>query len=492
VQAKAIYILLAVYAIAGIVTIIIFNGTGDNGDSIMHYLFARYAPVHPELYFDHWAKPLFVLISSPFAQFGFIGMKLFNLCVNLLTFHLTYLTARSLSLPNPLLSVVFLLFMPLYYILTFSGLTEPLFAFFLIGAVYLAVQRKFLLAAIVVSFMPFVRSEGLIIMIVFGCWLLVKKQWKYLPLLLTGHLVYSVAGYFVYHDLLWVFTKIPYSSLEPKYGSGPLLHFIFQLNYVIGIPLYFLLVAGILSYPWHWFRSYQNQDRFQPGSSYQDRLNLQPVNQKSVVIYSDETILILAGFFLFLIAHSLFWYLGIFNSMGLKRVLIGVAPLMSLIALRGYNLITAELFTKYKLAGQITGGMLLAYLLIFPFTHNPAAINWNQDMKLTREQALAKAVASYVKANPVQLQNKLLYTHPYLSEVMNIDHFDERRRQDLTFQNIDQMQSGDKLIWENWFAVVESKTTLERILNSPGLVREINFSSKSEGREVKFVVFRKE
>ncbi len=463
---NAIHLLLAFYAVAGIVTMYLFDGTGDSGDSIMHYLFARYAPAHPELYFDHWAKPVFVLISSPFAQFGFIGMKVFNLSTSILAFQLTYLTAKSLNISNPLLSVVFLMFMPLYYILTFSGLTEPLFSLFLIGGVFLAVHRKYIAASVIVSLMPFVRSEGLIIMIVFGIWLLVRKQWKYLPWLLTGHLIYAVAGNFLYHDLLWVFTKIPYSNLDSKYGSGPLLHFVYQINYVIGIPLYFLTVIGIISYGWHW-------------------------SKKNVVIPVQETILVFLGFTLFFIAHSLFWYFGIFNSMGLKRVLLGVAPLISLIALRGFNFITLEAFHGYKIIGRITGIMLVAVVVLFPFSGNPAAINWKKEMKLTSEQSMARAVAGFIRENPVQPNNKLLYSHPYLSVALNLDHFDASRRQDLNLQNLEFLQPGDKVVWDSWFSIIENGVPLDNLLGRDGLVREIDFSSKVEGQEIRFVVFRR-
>ena len=464
---NSIYILLALYAVAGIVTIILFDGTGDSGDSIMHYLFARYAPVHPELFFDHWAKPIFVLLSSPFAQFGFTGMKLFNLSVSVLAFYLTFLTARELKMPNPILSVVFLIFMPLYYILTFSGLTEPLFALFLIGGIFMAVQRKFIAAAVIVSFMPFVRSEGLIIMVVFGLWLLAGKSWKYLPWLLTGHLLYTVAGFFIYNDLLWVFTKIPYSSLEPKYGSGPLLHFVNQLNYVIGVPIYFLTVAGIISYLWHW-------------------------TKKTILITPSETILVVTGFLLFLIAHSLFWNLGIFNSMGLKRVLLGVAPLISLIALRGFNFITLELLPGYRIAGRITGVLLVAVVAMFPFSGNPAAIDWNREMKLTREQTMARVAAMHMLEHPVPPRHKMLYTHPYLSEAMQVDHFDKKLRLDLNKHTLNTLQPGDKVIWDNWFAVIETNVSLDELLGMQGLIREIDISSKTGDREIRYVVFRKE
>ena len=394
-------------------------------------------------------------------------MKIFNLCVSILAFYLTFRTAEQLGIRNPLLAVVFMIFTPLYFVLTFSGLTEPLFALFLIGAVYLITRKELLIAAIVVSFMPFIRSEGLIIMIVFGFYFLVTRQLKYLPWLLNGHLVFSLAGFVVYHDFLWVFNKIPYASLETKYGSGPVLHYVFQLNYVIGIPLYFLLVAGLISYPWQYLKT-------------------------RTPLLREEYILVVFGFFAYLIAHSVFWYFGIFNSMGLKRVLLGVLPLICLMALRGYNFIIDGISAKINIAGMVAGSLLILYVLIFPFTHNPAAINWKKDMKLTGAQKMAAAVGIYIKENPVAPGARLLYFFPYLSETLKIDHFDSLRRVDLSLKNISTLHKDDRIIWDNWFAVIEAHVTLETLINTPGLFHEIDFTSKNEDREVRFVIFRKE
>jgi hypothetical protein len=458
---------LAAYSLAGLLTIILFDGTGDDGDSIAHYFFARYAPAHPQLYLNHWAKPLFVVISSPFAQFGFIGMKVFNLCVSILTFYITFLTARLIGIRNPLAVVVFLIFTPLYYVLTFSGLTEPLFALFLIGSIYLATQKAMLPAAILVSFMPFVRSEGLIIILVFGLYFIVIKQWKYLPWLILGHIVFAVAGFFVYHDFLWVFNKIPYASLTQKYGSGPLLHFVYQLNYVIGVPLYLLLLAGFWSYPWRLIK-------------------------RKATLLPEEYFLVVGGFFAFIFAHSIFWYFGVFNSMGLKRVLLGVLPLICLMALRGFNLLTEELPAGHKHVRIIAGSLLILYVIIFPFTRNPAAINWKKDMSLTGEQKLAKGVAAFIKENPGAPGSRLLYFYPYLSETLKVDHFDSLRRVDLSIKGLSDLYPDDRIIWDNWFALAEAHVTLEMLAKTPGLVREIDFTSKTDGREVRFVIFRKE
>ncbi len=466
VSRQAVFLLLAAYAFAGLLTVFLFDGTGDDGDSITHYLFARYAPAHPELYFDHWAKPVFVILSSPFAQFGFSGMKFFNLSVSLLTFYLTYRTAERLRIANALLAIVFLVFTPLYYVLTFSGLTEPLFALFLAGAVFLVVHRANLAAAILVSFMPFVRSEGLIIAGVFGLWFIWSKQWKCLPLLATGHLVFSLAGFFVYHDLLWVIRKIPYATLDSSYGSGPLLHFTFQMNYVLGVPLLGLFVAGLAGYFVHFIK-------------------------KTGQVKAPEAILVLFGFFAFFIAHSLFWYFGLFNSMGLKRVLLGVIPLMALVMLRGYNLITVELTGNRVLIRNILATVILAYTILFPFTRNPAAIRWDSEMRLTGGQKIAGAIANYMRENPMPA-GRLLFNYPYLNVTLHADPFNHERFPGLSAASLNEMQMGDLVIWDNWFSVVESGVTLETVEQTPGLRQVITFKSHEQRRDTRFVIFAKD
>ena len=183
-----IHVVLFVYSIVAALTIFFFDGTGGAGDSILHYQFAKSAPTHPELYFDHWAKPLFTLIASPFAQFGFIGMKIFNALVVFTTLLLTYKITKKLALKNAILSSVILLFSPLFFVFTFSGLTEPLFALFICLGIYSVLIDRRILALIIISFLPFIRSEGLIIMGGFGLYFLLNKQWKLLPWLAFGHI----------------------------------------------------------------------------------------------------------------------------------------------------------------------------------------------------------------------------------------------------------------------------------------------------------------
>jgi len=463
-----IYIVLLLFALLSSYVLLNFNGTGGVGDSILHYLFAKHAPTHPELYFNHWAKPLFTLLSSPFAQFGFTGIKVFNVIVSLFTLFFTYKSAETLGLKNAILSVVILIATPLFFLLTFSGLTEPLFALFVASGTYYAAKKQYLLASILISFLPFVRSEGLIIMGVFGLYFLLQKQWKAIPFLIVGHLVYSVAGYFVYHDILWVFTKIPYAAMNDNYGHGQLTHFVTQLMFVVGVPLYILCCAGLLALIW---------------KSIKKTINL------------EIQVFIGLGFLTFFIAHSLFWYLGIFNSMGLKRVFVGISPLMAIMALIGYNFIIEELLKNKRIPRIFAQRFLLIYIMIFPFTSNPAAPKWEKALNLSGSQECALKIADYFNEHPEQnpaknpkKNTRFMFIDPYLSVALHINHFDPAIRTELNSGALNGLHSGDIVIWENWFAVVERGITKKSLDENPKL--KFMFDSNVwDNRDVEYGVY---
>ena len=310
---KTIYIVLFFYAIIATFTILFFDGTGGAGDSIQHYLFAKFAPLHPQLFFNHWAKPVYVLLVSPFAQFGFIGVKIFNAIVSLLSIFFTFKIAQKLNLKNAIMGAVILIFSPLYFVLTFSGLTEPLFALFISISLYAILKHKYIAACLIVSFLPFIRSEGLIIIGVFAFYFLLKKKWKLIPLLLFGNVVYSIAGFFVYNDFLWVFNKIPYAHLSSTYGSGRLFHFVDQLIYIVGVPIYILFWLGVISIIWKSIililNNFAKQKLFRSSNAVQKQIwkfcNSFPYKYKKK-INLELQVLVFLGFLSFFVAHTLF------------------------------------------------------------------------------------------------------------------------------------------------------------------------------------------
>ncbi|MDB9964027.1 hypothetical protein OAD50_03030 [Vicingaceae bacterium] len=441
------------YCIISIFMVFYFNGAGKEADSINHFLYAQYAPFHPELYVNHWAKPLFTFLASPFAQFGLIGIKLFNILCVFGASYFTFKIVSKLRFKQAVLAPIFYFSFPISFVTTFSGLTEPLSAFMLIGSIYLFQHKKYLTCALLISLTPFVRSEGLIFLAVFAFFFIYLKNWKALALLSFGHIVYSMIGYFHYQEIFWVFTKIPYAHLSSHYGSGSLFHFAEKLNYLMGIPLLVFFILGTIRILAGW---------------------------KRMRIASRLVMILFLSFF---IAHSLFWYLEIFNSMGLKRVFAAITPLMAIIALFGF-----DLFNKMIVDSSRKGLMAISLLLIFvfPFTSNPAAVDWN-DLNLTDAQENARSVAAYLKEKG-EVNNRFIYTDPYLSYALKVDPFDGEKHQILA-QNegivSPTLKSGDLIIWDNWHSVVDYGV-------SPDMLSNLEFIEGFSQEKSIYKIYRKE
>lgn len=407
-------LILLFYLVASALTIYFFDGTGDSGDSIYHYLFAKYAPVHPELFLDHWAKPLFVLLASPFAVFGFNGIKIFNVIVSFFAMYFTAKAAESKGFKYYFLLPLFMMFMPQNYALTFSGLTEPLFALFIAAGLFLIARKKYIFAAIVLSFLPLVRTEGYMILFIVLVFFVFEKSFKSIVYLLCGSVIYSIVGYFYYQDFFWIYTKLPYYA-GSLYGHGELFSFIFKLFYIVGVPLFIFFWLGFSLLFLKFFKKFDN----------------------------FRHVLVLGIFSVYFIAHSLFWYRGMFNSMGLPRVLIGVSPLTALIIAEFFEFL---LTIKNKKTTKIVMGILVLYSMVFPFTSNPAALNPNRDLRLNTLQNMLIKTGNFVKNSPELNKGRVFCNQPYYFQIMDIDCFDTTKQLQINGWNLANFKSTDILI----------------------------------------------
>jgi hypothetical protein len=437
---KIAYLLLSAYYVAMLAMAFIANGTGDDGDSIAHYLFSRYAFVHPENFIEHWAKPVFVLLSAPFAQFGFIGIKIFNVTVTTLAILFTYRIARQLKIRNSWFVIVALCLAPMYLRLTLSGLTEPLFALAITVVIFLALRKHFLASVLIVSFLPFIRSEGLIIIVVFAFYLIIARRYKLMPILAKGHIVYSILGWFYYTDFLWVFNKMTYAVWNSSYGQGSPLTFVWGMIDFIGLPLTFLFIAGTISLI---------------------------SNERAVfrirrlrIFSMEEVLLVFGSFFAIWLSHTIFWTFGLFNSLGLVRVLIAVAPCAAIICLRGFNLILSMNLIASTPAMRILAGLFLTLaVIVTPFIQ----LDYKCSFELNgNQQSLQNAGEKYGK----QLEGYTIYaSSPYSLIPFNCDPFDTTRNKRLKeIHSENQFPEKSAIVWDGFYAPNEDKVALANLL----------------------------
>nr|MBP6432939.1 hypothetical protein [Ferruginibacter sp.] len=157
---KFVYLIAFICFTSTLVLILLSKGTYDPGDGVQHYLIAKYAIKHPLLLLDHWGKPIYTLLCMPFAQAGFIGSNIYNLICNTTTSFFAYQIALKMGLKNAWMAFILVFFSPLFFMTSFSGLTEPTFALLLTASILLMLNAKYTIGALLISFLPFARTEG--------------------------------------------------------------------------------------------------------------------------------------------------------------------------------------------------------------------------------------------------------------------------------------------------------------------------------------------
>lgn len=435
----------------------IFDGTGDDGDSITHFLHAHYAFNHPISFFDHWAKPVYVLFASPWAYWGFVYVKLFNICCLGVSLILTYKLADHFKFPNPWLAPLIIMFFPVTITLTLSGLTEPLFAAWLMTGLYFFIKEKPKSATIWLSFLPFVRSEGLIVICIILIYLLISKYWRFIPLLTIGHLFYGFVGLIYYKSPLWVFQTIPYASLSTPYGIGKWTHFYVNMPGILGIYFNVIWQIGMVIGLINLIKFFISPSKYQ--------------------FPKNELWLIYGIFTAVFVGHSIFWALGIFWSFGLMRVLIGVVPLIALISLKGINFIL-DFISKINVK---VSKVFICFIIVIGIFNLKSSLH-PSFFKLNAFQVLLKRTAlKYGKLWEAEKPTPVIYYNvPYLSLVLPeiFNYFNSsKRKMAINLYDGSPLPEHFYYIWDPGYAFYEGGGPLSKAINDKRLKL---FSSESE------------
>lgn len=448
------------------------TGVSGETDSITHYQIARYAFKYPENFLNHWGKPLYTIFSAPIAQFGYTGSIAFNLLCGLLSGWIAYLIASNMKLRHAWAAIIFTVFTPTYLFIMYTSLTEIFFSLVLIWAIYLFISQRFVWSAVVVSFLPFARTEGMMFIVLFIPALVWMRQYKALPFLLSGFAVFGVAGWPVYHDLLWFFTKMPYgSSGSELYGSGPFWFYFRHLHQILDYPLIILCVTGLIAI----------------GLNLKNGLkNLHDI--KYVTLY----FLIIPSLFGFIFAQSFLWWRGIMGVLGSNRFMACVLPLSSIIAFVGFEWLMEKV--RFNRTISIVFGAFIILLVIYkPFT-------WRViPMRPQNNFAVMQRLSTWLENSPYS-GKRAFYSDPSFPFFMEMDPYDQQKCFKIySYENINPatlLKSGELLIWDAQFAGFEGKLPFDSLMKNNEL-RLMNIFTPIEsftiigGEKYKLAVFMK-
>jgi len=372
-------------------------------DSWNHFLYARWAWTHPELYLDQWGKPLYTFLSAPFSILGIRGAIAFNIACTLLSAWLLYRSAWQQHWHHAWLAYPFTFFAPILFGNTVSALTEPLNATLLALLIWFFSTGRDRLAVITASLLPLVRSEGYVLLAALGVFLFLEKKYRLLPWLLSGTVLLALAGWAIHGDITWIVSSNPYIRFEQESrwhpGSGSLLHYVQQQRHIIGSLGLALALAGWLF------------------AAFDMRSKEQAFGARLVFLLCGG---MAAAYFL---AHTMIWWMGSMGSHGLIRVFAVIVPCW----------VMAQLWLVHRLAQYFGKARWLppVYLALVPalawfaYDGNGYPAPWKAGQAVIAPPPQAVTVQQALAwGDSMGLQNRILvHQLPYIDVLLGIDPF---------------------------------------------------------------------
>src|SRR5688572_28838514 len=201
-------------------------------DACTHYVFARHALAEPHYLASVWGRPLCTgLYAIPAAIGRLMGVRVMSLILAVGCGVVAWRIARNQGYKLPALAAILLFAQPVFFLHSFSELTEIPFALVAVGALWAYQQKHFLVMTLLVSITPMGRPEGLGLMVMAAVALVAHRRWYWLLLMPLPLVLWSYLGWLSVDSpadmpwYLWLKRNWPYAP-RSAYGSGPWYHFI--------------------------------------------------------------------------------------------------------------------------------------------------------------------------------------------------------------------------------------------------------------------------
>ena len=457
------YIFVFLAAIYQASLIYLYDGTGDDGDSISHYFYGHLALKYKYNWINHWGKPVFTFLSTPFALLGFKGIQIFNSICAILAGFYAYKVAFKLNIPSSAFAIPIFVLMPEVMVTSFSGLTEVLFAFLLILSVYWILLDRLLLAFIMISFLPFCRPDGNLVILLCGLFALTRpKWWRYIPLLFVGHLALTSVGVIFFGESwTWLASKNPNTNNELVRVCGEWSSYLVFLLEIEGLPSYILMWVGIIVISYRLYR-------------------------RKFKIGCEELIYILAIAIIGM--HTVLFKYSLLRSIGLKRYVITCLPIIAILILRGIEGLTL-LGQKIKISRFILPIVSFFVILIYVFSDAKYSAKVPEIYQLNSTQKLSIEVSQFV--NKTYPSQRLIYhSYQYLNILFDVDPYDWEYHRTLTPEKIAKgLPVGSLIIWDDWYGSNNGLMPLGSLIKKPNLKLIKEFDKNDGKRDRKFVVF---
>lgn len=433
----------------------------EPGDSIHHYQIARFSWENTDNLLNHWGKPLFTILSSPFAQVGFVGMILFNLVLFSAASFMLYRMAVRFSFALPGLAPFVLMSSMVFFQMVNAGMTEILMASLGVAALYCYSRDRFSWGAFILSFGVVARPEAVVFIPLYALILIFARQWKSIPLLASGFIIFSLLGHWGFgKDWLWLVSEDPYPGVSP-YGSGSIFRFVKHPDLIFGYFCTVLFIMAIVLF---------STSRISKLRS--DRLS-------QVLLFSIlSTLLVLA-------LHTLLWWKGLKGSFGLLRVMATIIPFAGFAAMYAADRFIKKVNLKISVSLVV---LLLAFSSLHAVVKSGFPTTSNYELVLQ-----AEAAEWYLQQNH---QGKISYLAPYIGFKAGLNPSDHSKVWLLWGLNREDpsatLNDGDILIWDSQLGPREGGIAEEKITDNPNLKLVKSLEAEEEDYRIHIAIVDKQ
>jgi hypothetical protein len=406
-------------------------------DGCTHFLYSRFVWDEPHLLSNVWGRPFCTAIYAIPALFHRQGVRTAAMLIAVAICLLTYRIAKRQNHRLPALAGIFLLGQPVFFLHSFSELTEIPFALLVTIALLAYQSRRWLLLTCIVGLMPTARPEGFGFIALAIVALFLHRRFWLIPLLFAPIALWSFLGWAQFgmaHPWYikwwrWLPENWPY-AMNSLYEPKPLLYFIGILPAVISPIAFPAMWIGI-------WRSLHSQIANVPIIE-KIKANLFGPDHLVRVQWLIALIplMVMAG-------HSYLAWRGKMASNAEPRYLLVVAPMWALLTAKGWEWIFAHLRWKSAVAwagiAVLAPGLANAVYKVIP-------------LKLNNEGMRAEEVSRWYKSSPYYKKDspypRLISTPKDVYYFLDVSDSDKLRTAEWQRKTIEQDHRGIMLVWD--------------------------------------------
>jgi hypothetical protein len=441
------YIWLILFAVAGVAMLFLFDD-GCQQDGGQHYLFARWAWVHQEMFVGVWARPLYTFIYAFPALIGYRAARALTVLICLAISYQTWRLAEDLRIDRAPLAIALVWLQPSFFLFCADNMTEPIFALVYVIALRLHHQGRLKAGMIVASLMILARPEGFFLGALWGIWVLTERRrdggtegqrdreteslkgkemlFPAIPrslrlsvslspllLLATGAFIWWVAAFAITGDPLFIKHNWPsdWPLTGTIYGAAGLYAYLTRLPEIVGLFLLPVFLYGL----WRLLKGRR--------------------------LYT-----ITSSFLLLFILHTILRAYGMLGSAGYPRYLVTISPAIALIILTGWNEMAGRFAGVPRVFRTACAGLIIAISALINFAYADAA-EWSRDARAF------SAAHSWFQSQPDKPPvSRLIWSHTYSCVLFDSDPWKNHvftRNREADLKALRESSVGTLVVWDD-------------------------------------------